>query len=44
LRNTRARLVFPVTATVRPAEDKDKKYSHNPALKAAEEVMTALNG
>ena len=44
LRNTRARLVFPLTTRVRPAEDKDKKYSHNPALQAAEEVMTALNG
>ena len=44
LRNTRARLVFPVTATVRPAEDKDKIYSHNPALQAAEEVIAALNG
>ena len=29
---------------VRPAEDKDKKYSHNPALQAAEEVIAALNG
>ena len=44
LRNTRARLVFPLTTRVRPAEDKDKIYSHNPALQAAEEVMTALNG
>ena len=26
LRNTRARLVFPLTTCVRPAEDKDKKY------------------
>jgi len=44
LRNTRARLVFPVTTGVRPAEDKDKIYSHNPALRAAEEVIAALNG
>ena len=42
LRNTRARLVFPLTTRVRITED--KKYSHNPALQAAEEVMTALNG
>jgi len=44
LRNTRARLVFPVTTLVRPAEDKDKIYSHNPALQAAEEAIAALNG
>ena len=44
LRNTRARLVFPLTTCVRPAEDKDKIYSHNPALQAAEEVIAALNG
>ena len=29
---------------VRPAEDKDKIYSHNPALQATEEVIVALNG
>jgi len=44
LRNTRARLVFPVTTGVRPAEDKEKIYSHNPALRAAEEAIAALNG
>ena len=44
LRNTRARLVFPLTTLVRPAEDKDKIYSHNPALQAAEEALVALNG
>jgi len=44
LRNTRARLVFPLTTRVRLSQDKDKKYSHNPALQAAEEVITALNG
>jgi len=44
LRNTRARLVFPLTTRVRPAEDKDKIYSHNPALRAAEEAIVALNG
>ena len=44
LRNTRARLVFPLTTLVRPAEDKDKIYSHNPALRAAEEAIVALNG
>jgi len=27
---------IPLIAGVRPAEDKDKIYSHNPALKAAE--------
>ena len=42
LRNTRARLVFPLTTLVRITED--KKYSHNPALQAAEEVIVALNG
>jgi len=40
----RARQSFPLTTGVRPAEDKDKIYSHNPALQALEEVMTALNG
>ena len=35
---------FPLTTGVRPAEDKDKKHSHNPALQAAEEVIAALNG
>ncbi len=43
-RKTRARQPFPLTTDVRPAEDKDKIYSHNPALQALEEVMTALNG
>ena len=35
---------FPLTTGVRPAEDKDKKYSHNPALQVEEEVIAALNG
>ncbi len=35
---------FPLTTGVRPAEDKDKIYSHNPALQAAEEAIVALNG
>jgi len=29
---------------VRPTEDKDKKYSHNPVLQVAEEIIAALNG
>ena len=32
---------FPLTTGVRITED--KKYSHNPALQAAEEVIVALN-
>ena len=32
----------PLTTAVRITED--KKYSHNPALQAAEEVIVALNG
>ena len=38
----RARRPFPLTTGVRITED--KKYSHNPALQAAEEVIAALNG
>ena len=34
----------PLTTCVRITEDKNKKYSHNPALRATEEVIAALNG
>ena len=44
LRKPRARRPFPLTTDVRITEDKDKIYSHNPALQAAEEGIVALNG